>query len=90
MRERGLVEPDRLRSLFDEIGPTLFRYPTIDPANFRAKALPTADTSRRPRRLSSTRSTSGHPVGDVVYFPDQDRRLEQGDRPTEAAHSRVP
>lgn len=37
MRERGLVEPDRLRSLFDEIEPALFRYPAIDPADFRAK-----------------------------------------------------
>jgi hypothetical protein len=37
MYERGLVEPDRLRALFDEIEPALFRYPAIDPADFRAK-----------------------------------------------------
>ena len=34
---RGLVEPSRLRELFDAIEPDLFRYPPIDPASFRRK-----------------------------------------------------
>lgn len=37
MRESGLVEPARLRELFDAIEPELFRYPAIDPAAFRRK-----------------------------------------------------
>jgi hypothetical protein len=42
--ERGLVEPTRLRELFEAIEPQLFRYPAIDPPSFRRKvdrALPT-------------------------------------------------
>jgi hypothetical protein len=35
--ERGLVEPARLRALFDAIEPELFRYPAIDPPTFRRK-----------------------------------------------------
>ena len=31
----GLVEPDRLRACFDEIAPQLYRFPAIDPADFR-------------------------------------------------------
>ena len=34
---RGLVEPVRLRELFDAIEPDLFRYPAIDPSTFRRK-----------------------------------------------------
>lgn len=37
MLEKGLVEPARLRELYDEIEPELFRYPAIDPAVFRQK-----------------------------------------------------
>jgi predicted nucleotidyltransferase len=33
----GLVEPSRLRDLFDAIEPELYRYPAIDPAAFRRK-----------------------------------------------------
>jgi hypothetical protein len=33
----GLVEPERLRGLFSEVEPSLFRYPAIDPGSFRAK-----------------------------------------------------
>jgi hypothetical protein len=33
----GLVDPRRLRELFDEVEPSLFRYPAIDPGSFRAK-----------------------------------------------------
>ncbi len=35
MLERGLVERDRLRSAFFEIEPQLYRFPAIDPADFR-------------------------------------------------------
>lgn len=35
MRAHGLVEPARLRELFEEIEPGLYRYPAIDPATFR-------------------------------------------------------
>lgn len=35
MLERGLVEPDRLRSAFEEIEPALYRFPAVDPADFR-------------------------------------------------------
>lgn len=37
MQRQQLIEPDRLRTLFDAIEPELFRYPAIDPADFRAK-----------------------------------------------------
>src|SRR5207247_7982682 len=35
MLDGGLVEPARLRRLFEEIVPRLYRYPAIDPASFR-------------------------------------------------------
>ena len=34
---RGLVEPDRLRELFEAIEPRLHRYPAVDPASFRRR-----------------------------------------------------
>jgi hypothetical protein len=37
MLERGLVEPKRLRELFDRIEPDLYRYPAIDPTTFRRR-----------------------------------------------------
>jgi hypothetical protein len=36
MLERGLVEPSRLRALFDDIRPRLFRFPAVDPEHLRA------------------------------------------------------
>jgi hypothetical protein len=35
MLERGLVEPERLRACFDEIEAELYRFPAVDPADFR-------------------------------------------------------
>ena len=35
MLDDGLVEPVRLRELFEQIEPRLYRYPAIDPASFR-------------------------------------------------------
>ncbi len=37
MIRRGHVQPARLRELFDAIAPDMYRYPAIDPANFRQK-----------------------------------------------------
>lgn len=37
MVRTGLVEPGRLRELYRQIEPELFRYPAIDPAAFRRK-----------------------------------------------------
>ena len=37
MIARGLVEPARLRELYDAIEPELYRYPAIDPPAFRGK-----------------------------------------------------
>jgi hypothetical protein len=37
MLERGLVEAERLRSAFDEIEPQLYRFPAIDPPDFRRR-----------------------------------------------------
>jgi hypothetical protein len=37
MIDRGLVEPARLRDLYEAIEPELFRYPAIDPAVFRQR-----------------------------------------------------
>jgi hypothetical protein len=34
---RGLVEPQRLRELFEAVVPRLHRYPAIDPASFRKR-----------------------------------------------------
>jgi hypothetical protein len=35
MLERGLVEVERLRAFFGEIEPQLYRFPALDPADFR-------------------------------------------------------
>jgi hypothetical protein len=35
MLGRGLVDPQRLRELFAQIEPQLYRYPALDPASFR-------------------------------------------------------
>jgi len=45
MIDRGLVEPGRLRELFEAIEPRLYRYPAIDPKSFR-RALETALAGR--------------------------------------------
>jgi hypothetical protein len=37
MIESGLVEPARLRELYEAIEPELYRYPAIDPSAFRQK-----------------------------------------------------
>jgi hypothetical protein len=37
MIARGLVEPSRLRDLYEEIEPELYRYPAIEPSAFRRK-----------------------------------------------------
>ena len=37
MLESGLVEPARLRELYEAIEPELYRYPAIDPSVFRQK-----------------------------------------------------
>lgn len=37
MLDSGLVEPVRLRALYDAIEPELYRYPAIDPSLFRRK-----------------------------------------------------
>lgn len=37
MLDRGLVEPDRLRELYEAIEPELYRYPALDEAAFRRK-----------------------------------------------------
>jgi hypothetical protein len=37
MIDRDLVEPRRLRSLYEAIEPELYRYPAIDQATFRRK-----------------------------------------------------
>jgi hypothetical protein len=37
MIERGLVEPGRLRGLYEQIETELYRYPAIDPPTFRRK-----------------------------------------------------
>jgi Nucleotidyltransferase of unknown function (DUF6036) len=34
---RGLVDPKRLRELFEAVAPQLYRYPAIDPASFRER-----------------------------------------------------
>ena len=36
MLDGGLVQPQRLRELFDAVETELFRYPAIDPPSFRA------------------------------------------------------
>lgn len=37
MIDRGLVEPSRLRALYEEIEPQLYRYPAIDPSALTKK-----------------------------------------------------
>lgn len=37
MLNSGLVEPSRLREIYDTIEPELYKYPAIDPAAFRRK-----------------------------------------------------
>jgi len=36
MIDSGLVEPDKLQALFEEIVPVLYRYPALDEGSFRA------------------------------------------------------
>lgn len=43
MLDRGFVEPDRLRELYEAIEPELYRYPAIDPAAFRRKLSATLE-----------------------------------------------
>jgi len=43
--DRGLVEPPRLRELFETIEPRLHRYPAVDPRSFRKRL----DDVLRPR-----------------------------------------
>ena len=45
MLTRGLVERDRLRELFAEIEPELYRYPAIDPPSFRRRVESTVSRS---------------------------------------------
>lgn len=35
--DRGLVEPQQLKDLFEAIGPRLHRYPAVDPRSFRER-----------------------------------------------------
>lgn len=37
MLDRNLVEPGRLRAAFDEIEPQLYRFPAIDPGDYRRR-----------------------------------------------------
>jgi hypothetical protein len=37
--DRGLVEPGRLLELFEEIEPDLYRFPAVDPVDFRRAVL---------------------------------------------------
>lgn len=37
MLARGLIDLDRLRAAFDEIEPQLYRFPAIDPADYRRR-----------------------------------------------------
>jgi hypothetical protein len=37
MVERGLVDPEAIRTAFDEIEPQLYRFPSIDPADYRQR-----------------------------------------------------
>ena len=37
MLDRGLIDDDRLRSAFGEIEPQLYRFPAIDPTDFRRR-----------------------------------------------------
>jgi hypothetical protein len=45
MLGRGLVQPERLRELFESIRPRLHRYPAVDPASFEKRL----DEALRPR-----------------------------------------
>ena len=44
MIARDLIEPTRLRELFDAIEPELYRYPAVDPSSFRRKLDAALDT----------------------------------------------
>jgi hypothetical protein len=37
MLRRGLVEPEKLRALFEAIAPSLYRFPAVDPRSFRKR-----------------------------------------------------
>jgi hypothetical protein len=37
MIDRGLVEPDRLRALYEHVEPELYRFPAIDPRGLRSR-----------------------------------------------------
>ena len=46
MIEHGLVQPVRLRELYETIEPVLYRYPAIDPAAFRKKIEMVMDSEK--------------------------------------------
>ena len=39
MKARGLIDGERALELFEAIGPQLYRYPSLDPATFRARVV---------------------------------------------------
>ena len=47
MMQDGLVEPARLKALFEEIAPRLYRYPAIDPESFRRRLEEALGSSAR-------------------------------------------
>ncbi len=49
MAERKLIEPAQLLPYFDEIAPSLYKFPAIDPTEFQ-KAVVTFADAERPRR----------------------------------------
>ena len=42
---RELADAERIRRLFEEIEPALFRYPALDPASFRRRVFETVGRS---------------------------------------------
>ena len=45
MRDRGLVAPERLRTLFEAIKPSLIRFPAVDAATLTQKVAAFGDTA---------------------------------------------
>ena len=47
MISAGLVDPQRLRSFFEQIEADLYRFPAVEPRSLRAKVLRLAESTRR-------------------------------------------
>jgi hypothetical protein len=75
MPERDLVDPTRLPGCFDEIEPQLYRFPAIDPDDYRRR-----DSRRRLRNRSRAAPDPLFAAFVDLLLPERHALLEGVDR----------